>query len=237
MKRQNDNPDPKTFSPGAIVSVVFLSLSLATHMSAQSAEIFIAKTQDSVNDGEQEAAQEPVPEPVDDKPSRFAGSEISSYIASRAAAFSMKGRTTDPFGLNQDPSVKPVIKKIASKLPAQRQAALPPTPLSDIVKLIRVTTIIPGEKRFLVGVREFAESEEFPLLFRGKKMRMKILEVSARSILFKNLDNGETASLVTEMLPPGMIAGGDKIQPPGLVSPLDDMPLELGSDRELNANN
>ena len=154
---------------------------------------------------------------------------MAAYTASRAAIFSMRDRATDPFGLNQDPDIKPVVKKSTPTSPARRQAALPPAPLSEIVKLIRVTTIMPGEKKFLVGMRSFSESDEFSLIFQGKRMNLKVVEVSAANILFRNLENGETASLQTRMLPPGMVPGDDKLQPPGMVSPLDDIPLELDS--------
>ena len=132
---------------------------------------------------------------------------------------------------------KPIVRKIDSNLPTKRQTALPPTPLKEIIKLIRVTTIMPGEKKFMVGVRTFSESDEFPLLFQDKRMNMKVVEVSPRSILFKNLDNGDTASLETDMLPPGMVAGVDKMQPPGLISPMANLPLVLSPGNEPDSNN
>ncbi|MDE0835580.1 MAG: hypothetical protein OSA84_04430 [Akkermansiaceae bacterium] len=234
MKRQNDNPFRQIAALMSGASALLLSLALASQVHAQSADIF---TQGQAESAVGSSKEQKEPEPVDERPSRFAGADIESYTESRAAVFSMRNRKTDPFGLNQDPSVKPGVKKIASKLPVKRQLALPPTPLGDIVKLIRVTTIMPGEKKFLVGVRSFSEVDEFPLIFRGKRMNMKVVEVSSRRILFQNLDNGDKASLETEMLPPGMMAGGDNMQPPGLVSPLDNVPLELGSDKSLDANN
>lgn len=202
--------------------------------SAQMAESFDPGAKQSAKQGKKEA---PAPLPVDDKPSRFAGKDISTYTQARAAVFSMVKRETDPFGLHQDPSVKPAPKKISNQLPEKRLAALPPTPLSDIVKLIRVTTIMPGEKKFLVGVRTFSEGDEFSLLFQSKRMRMKVTEVSATSIVFTNLDNGEKASLETGMLPPGMIVGKGTMRPAGMVSPIDDLPLDLGSPHPELPNN
>ena len=232
MKRQNENL--YRHLSVLIFGASALSFALAPQVHAQSADIFTeGQTESAVGSSEEEKE----PEPVDERPSRLAGADIEAYTASRAAVFSMRNRKTDPFGLNQDPSVKPAVRKIASKLPVKRQIALPPKPLSDIVKLIRVTTIMPGEKKFLVGVRSFSEADEFPLIFRGKRMNMKVVEVSSRSILFQNLDNGDKASLETEMLPPGMMAGGDKMQPPGLISPLDNVALEVGTSNSLDANN
>ena len=203
-----------------------LSCGLILDSSAQKAESFDPTAKKSVKSGEKEA---PAPLPVDDKPSRFAGGDMAAYTQSRAAVFSMVKRETDPFGLNQDPSVKLAPKKTTTQAPQKRLAALPPTPLGEIVKLIRVTTIMPGEKKFLVGIRTFSEGDEFPLMFQGKRMRMKITEVSAKRIIFNNLENGEKASLETGMLPPGMITSKGTMRPAGMVSPLDDQTLDLGT--------
>lgn len=173
---------------------------------------------------------------ADKTPSRFVGANVREYTASHATFFSMNRRSTDPFGLNQDPSAKPAPRKTPTSDPTRRQPAIPPTPLRDIVRLIRVTTIMPGEKKFLVGVRSFSESDEFSLNFRGKRMRMKVVKVSSGSILFRNLETGESASLETGLLPPGMVPGSDMIQPPGLVSPQEDVPLELGTGNDSDAN-
>lgn len=211
---------------------VLVLLSACGGVIAQTADVFEKKPTEQETE-ENGAAKKnlPPPEPVDSRPSRFAGSDLEPYVAARAAVFSMRNRPTDPFGLFQDPNVKPVVRQIASDLPSKRQAALPPTPLADIVKLIQVTTIMPGEKKFLVGVRPFEEGDEFALVFQGKTMNMKIIEVTPKRILFRDLGKGEEAALETGMLPPGMLAGGGKaMRPPGMVSPLENVPLQLESD-------
>lgn len=197
---------------------------------SQSADIF---------GSEQPAAEieEPAPAPaaaepaeVDSVPSRYAGAQLESYIAARAAIFSMKTRATDPFGLYQDPEAQRVVKQQAvADQPSKRQAAIPPTPLSEIIKFIRITTVMPSLKSFLVGTRSFTEGEEFPLVYQGKSMKMKVMTVSSKKILFRNLDNSEEAVLEMDMLPPGMIAGSDKIKPAGMASPADNLPLNLGA--------
>jgi len=176
------------------------------------------------------------PGSVDTTPSRFAGEDIEAYIAARAAAFSMRNRETDPFGVNQDPDVKPEVSKVVANSPISRESALPPTPLSDIVKLIRVTTIMPGERKFLVGTRSFKENDEFPIVFQGKTMKMKVVEVTPNRILFRDLDRGEEAALETGILPPGMIlGGGTEMRPPGMVVPVKNIPLQLDfSDQQDN---
>lgn len=234
MKSQRYRPVGQAVTIKVCVIALSFVWGLMSVSLAQRAESFDPDAKQSVKQGRKDA---PVPLPVDDKPSRFAGKDMAAYTLARAAVFSMVKRETDPFGLNQDPSLKPAPKKISNQLPEKRLAALPPTPLSDIVKLIRVTTIMPGEKKFLVGVRTFSEGDEFPLLFQSKRMRMKVTEVSAKKIIFKNLDNGEQASLETGMLPPGMIAGKGTMRPAGMVSPVDDLPLDLGSPHEELPNN
>jgi hypothetical protein len=216
--------------PSGPIRLLALALGLSWVLSpacpGQTADALMPSENRGENAAEEKAA--PAPDPVDATPSRFAGKDTESYISARKAAFSMQSRETDPFGLYQDPNAKPLVKSAADRLPVKRQTALPPTPLAEIVKLIRVTTIMPGEKKFLVGIREFSESDEFPLVYQGKRMRMKVTEVSAQRIVFTNLDNGESAPLSTGMLPPGMIAGAESVKPAGMVSPIDQLPLELG---------
>lgn len=179
----------------------------------------------------------PEPSPVVPNPSRYAGEDLEQYIIKRAAVFSMRNREMDPFLLGQDPNAKPIEKKIATNT-LGRGAALPPTPLAEIINLIRVTTIMPRERKFLVGVREFKESDEFPLEYQGKTMRVKVVKVTARKIVFRDLAKGEEAVLETRILPPGMVAGDDKLQPPGMISPDSNQPLQIGLGEGLvNPNN
>lgn len=239
MKATNTTNQPirNSVSGGLAIMVTFVVICLTGVAMSQSADVFSAKGEEAGEPKTEEKKNVPLPDPVDSLPSRFAGNDTEPYIAARAAVFSMRNRATDPFGLYQDPDAKPVIRKIVSDLPGKRLAALPPTPLSDIVKLIRVTTIMPSEKQFLVGTRSFSEGDEFPLVFQEKTLRMKVVEVTSRRILFKNLDNGEEAALETGMLPPGMIAGGTEMRPPGMVATGEDIPLKLESATSLEPNN
>lgn len=224
------------FIYGLVAAFAFTISLIPATTYGQSAEIFaLGKNSKSSDDSE---ATDDLPEaaPVDSKPSRFAGEDMEAYIRARAAIFSMRNRATGPFGLSQDPNVPPVVKNIVSNMP-KRQAALPPTPLSEIVKLIPVTTIMPSEKKFLVGVRTFSEGDEFPLKFRDKMLRVKIMEVSAKQIIFKNMESGETGALQTDVLPPGMVAGGGNSRPAGMISTNEDTPLDLGSGGSFNPEN
>ena len=160
-------------------------------------------------------------------PSRYVEeTDLAAYVGSRSAVFSMRERATDPFGRLQDPDAKPVIKIAAAKS-SHRAPAVQTTPFSDIVRLIKVTTVMPKEKRFLVGNRAIKEGDSIPLTFRGKNIRVAVSSVTSRQIDFRNLENGETASLKFAGLPGGMTPGTSGITAPGMVPDRPNSPLEL----------
>jgi hypothetical protein len=160
-------------------------------------------------------------------PSRYVGpAELNDYLASVKPSLSIYKRTTDPFGLLQDPSVKPAIKRPAITSTRSIQS-VQTTPFSDIVKLIKVTTIMPGERRFLVGTRSIKQGDRFPIRFRGKTFQVEVKSVSSSRIDFNNLENGETATLTVNLLPKGMVPGSDGITAPGMVPEGGDIPINL----------
>lgn len=179
---------------------------------------------------------EPPPPPVAPppiEPSRYAGGDhFESYLQALHGILHATARTTDPFGLPQDPDANPVAKR------SQRGGtpAEPTVPFSEIVPLIRITTVIASEKKFLVESRIFSQGEEFPLNFRGKRLRILITEVSARQVEFKNIETGEIAARKLDLLPPGMSSGGSGNAPPGMVPTGADAPLEIESDSGTNAS-
>lgn len=161
-------------------------------------------------------------------PSRLvAPQEIATYVGSISSTFSMRGRETDPFGQLQDPDAKPIIKPTLARpsRPVQMQA----TPFADIVRMIVISTIMPGEKRFLVGTRSVAQGDTLPLNFRGKLIRVQITGVTSREIGFRNLESGETAVRKLDMLPAGMSQGSSGISAPGMVRDHPDAPINLDS--------
>ena len=167
--------------------------------------------------------------PVSTSPSRYVGpAEMEAYINSMSSVFMSRERVRDPFGQNQDPEAKPVIK--ASAVATQRRVApVQITPFIDIVRLITITTIMPGEKRFLVGTRSIRQGDQIPLNFNSKQIRVQVMEVTSRQIMFRNLDTGELAPRKLDLLPPGMTPGSQGIVAPGMIPDRPDAPLELGS--------
>jgi hypothetical protein len=156
---------------------------------------------------------------------RVSPEELPGYVNALAAVLSIRSRDSDPFGQIQDPDAKPIIKPTVAA--TKRIAPMQATPFSEIVNLIRVTTIMPGERRFLIGNRSVSQGDRIPLAFRGKNISVEVELVSSNRIKFRKLDNGETAELTLNMLPPGMKPGNDGIHAPGMVPDNPNAPIDL----------
>ncbi len=165
--------------------------------------------------------------PASATPSRFVGtSELNAYVESLNSIFLIRSRVRDPFGQAQDPDAKPVIKApVAQK--AHHIAPVLAIQFSEIVQKIVVTTIMPGERRFLVGTRSVKQGDQLPLSFRGKQIRVEVTDVTSRQIEFRNLDTGEIASRKLDMLPIGMTPGHHGITAPGMTPDRPNAPIEL----------
>lgn len=162
-------------------------------------------------------------------PSRYVQEEdVEAHVNTLSSIFSIRNRATDPFGQYQDPDAKPIVKASPNK-PKSRVTQVQAFPFSDIIRLIKVTTIMPGEKRFLVGTRSIKEGDSIPLSFRGRSYKVVVAGVSSRSIEFRNSESGEVAALTLNLLPVGMTPGNGKITAPGMVPENAGAPLELDS--------
>lgn len=152
--------------------------------------------------------------------------ELAAYIDAECSAFSIRGRVRDPFGHSQDPDAKPVAQLSAAKT-LRRATPILATPFSDIVRLIIITTIMPGEKRFLVGTRSISQGDQMPITFRGKHISVEITEVNTRQIGFRNLETGEIAMRQLDMLPAGMTPGSHDMITPDIKPDLPNAPINL----------
>ncbi len=210
---------------------IYLGLALASSAFSQSAANFDPRIVNPASaPAVEEKATKPVAKeagPVSATPSRYVGpAEMESYVASLSTVFLIRGRERDPFGQAQDPDAKPIIKA-STPLAVRRAAPIQATPFADIVRLIVVTTIMPGEKRFLIGTRSIKKGDQLALNFRSKPIRVQITEVTSREIGFRNLDTGEIASRKLDMLPTGMTPGSRGIAAPGMVPDRPNAPIEL----------
>lgn len=175
------------------------------------------------------AATSKDPDPTNTTPSRFIIEDnLANYVAAISAQFSMRGRATDPFGQFQDPNAKPIVKATVAKT-SHRVAPVLATPFSDIVRLIKVTTVMPKDKRFLIGTRAIKQGDCIPLNYHGKTLRVEVSAVTSRQIEFRNLDNNETAALKLDLLPAGMTPGSRLPSAPGMTADRPDSPIELES--------
>lgn len=171
------------------------------------------------------AAQAPGPAPT--TPSRYVGeADLEAYIQTIASTFSINNDLTDAFGQYQDPSKRPVIKRTPKKS-RNRLQPVQKTPFSDIVRLIKVTTVMPGEKRFLVGTRSIKLGDRFPIKFRGTDINVQVAAVTSRGVEFRNIDSGESGMIKLNLLPTGMTPGTDGISAPGMARDRANAPLNL----------
>ena len=162
-------------------------------------------------------------------PSRYVGAaEQEAYLATLSSVFLSGNREKDPFGHYQDPDAKPVPKVTVAKT-SSRAAPAKVTPLSEIIQLITISTIMPGEKSFLVGTRVVKQGEVLSLDWRSKRIRVQVTDVTSRLIAFKNAETGETGTRQLDMLPPGMRAGNgsEGIHAPGMIHDRPDAPIQL----------
>lgn len=167
------------------------------------------------------------PSPVVETPSRLVETEaIPEHVKSIATTFAMSKRETDPFGRLQDPEAKPIIKRPVVDAP-QRAAVAQITPFIDIVRLIQVTTIIPKERKFLLGSRVVQKGEEVSFAFRGRLVRVKVNDVTSRQITFQNIETGEVAARKLDLLPPGMSQGTRLLAARGLSKDTSTTPIDL----------
>lgn len=171
-------------------------------------------------------ATDPVPVISSMIPSRMVGpDELEPYLQFVYPRINIASRKTDPFGQVQDTTQKVEVKK--PTLTARRPTRIKATTFDEIVGRIKVTTIMPAENRFLIGGRSFRLGDEFPINFRGRNHEVKVIGVDSKKIEFKKMDTGETASVKLDMLPPGMQAGSDGLNAPGLQSNDPDAPLKV----------
>lgn len=161
--------------------------------------------------------------PADFPPSRFVSElDREAHLRTLVAAFAISARATDPFALYQDPAAKPA----APVIKATRRQPVRATPFSEIVKHIRITTVMPSNGGFMVGSRSFQTGDSLPLNFRSKSYRAQVTAVSAAKVSFKNPATGETADVTLDLMPAGMSRGNPAISAPGMVRN-QDAPLEL----------
>jgi hypothetical protein len=217
------------FPCAAVSSAIFLLTMAAAPLAAQD----VAETAVEPSHGEAQAhpaAVEPSAPSLAATPSRNVTPEqFKDYIGAVTTAFSMRGRATDPFGLPQEPGARSSADSAlaAANTNSPRYEPVKPAPFSDIVKMITVNTVMPGERAFLIGNRRIDQGDHLPVTHRGKNIMIEVVSVNSSRITFRNLENGESASLALDLMPAGMRAGSSGITAPGFSSNKAGAPLNL----------
>lgn len=160
-------------------------------------------------------------------PSRLVSdSELEAYLEQVFALLPMTSRLTDPFGSIQDPdAAPPPPPAIEFDIPDAPET--PAIPFSEVVNRINITTIMPGENRFLVGTRSFQVNDVIPVNYRGQTYQVRVESVSSSRIRFRNEENDESANHDLDLLPAGMSAGGSQSSVPGMIRTGPDVPIDL----------
>ena len=86
---------------------------------------------------------------------------------------------------------------------------------------------MPSENRFLVGTRSLSVGDSFPLVSQGHRYQVKIIEVSAERIVFRDLESSEDGELRLDVMPQGMSRGLRGVLAPGMEASKADAPLEI----------
>lgn len=186
-------------------------------------------------------AGEPAPaagESTPPVPSRYAGIDTPAYVEAMLARLAIQSRKTDAFGRFQDPEIRPPERKITQSAPTRKFTPEPPTPFSDVIAALQVTTIRPAHEMFLCYGRSFRRGDILPLaLPNGKQVRAQVVGVQGGSIEFYNPDTKERATYRMNALPSGMIRGGDdRALPPGVLTDNPDAPLRIDLNVPLSGN-
>lgn len=168
----------------------------------------------------------PPPPEMNRASSRFLPPEKQAqFVSNMSAKLSMSQRANDPFCRPQDPDAQPAIQPSATN--TNTGVSVKATPFSEIVNRLKINTIMPGEKRFLIGERSFRQGEEMKLHYRMRPIRTRIESIKGSQIVFRNLDTDETAVLGVNLMPAGMQSGSGKFEAPGLFRDDKNAPINL----------
>lgn len=178
--------------------------------------------------GKKPAAPALPPPDMDRSSSRFILPENqAAYLEKMRAQISMTKRISDPFGRSQDPDASPPPQPPNSN---DKEGPIGPrtkVTLEQSLANLKITTIIPAEKRFLANGLSYQEGEEITGKSRGKIVQIQIMSVKSSEIVFRNAETGEIATKKMKMLPPGMQPGTTLSEAPGLFRSQKDAPLNL----------
>ncbi len=219
---ENRLPGPPATKSARLL--VGTAIAIACCHSATLADDSDAPGEPGTTSGPADAAHQATPT----TPSRLVSdSELEHYVRQITGMLPIMERARDPFGVVQDPDAEPEVVPVEDDEPAPFTPASPAIPLSEVVSRMEITTVMPGEGRFLVGTRSFHVGNVFPVNYRGRTYRLRVEDVTMERIRFRNTETDESAEHSLNPIPDGMRAANGQTEIPGLIPSGRDAPIDL----------
>lgn len=145
-----------------------------------------------------------------------------AWIAEMRTKLPMARRQIGPFGMTQNPHIK-----VAQKTKVKPK----PGAFLNAIKAMKVNAVLPADKKFIIGSREFRAGDSFPIIRGQRQFNIQIVSVKSDHIIFKNVDTGEYVKRNLNTLPPGMSRNNSIDSVKGVIpaSKKDTSPLHLDS--------
>lgn len=109
-------------------------------------------------------------------------SSRASYLARIQERLAINRRDRGPFGLTQHPARRDIVADEPDNYD-----------FSTLIAAISISHIDGNEREFHVHARVFTEGQEFPIVHGSTRVMVRAERVWAHSVLFKNVETGETA--------------------------------------------
>lgn len=123
--------------------------------------------------------------------SRYIFTEPEEYIEAVTQSLRMHGEVVCPFGLPQEDLgiAQTTTEKELFKAEEKEKSIS----LSEILRRFPVNAVSAKKGMIFSGKRIYKRNQKLKIVHDGNPYRLQILKISTRSVLFKNLENGETA--------------------------------------------
>lgn len=217
-----------------LTSTLLLALLASPLVRAQSADNF-DPAEPAVAKAKIENSGEPAdPSELITLASRYVGINLASYTQTLASSFAINSRSTDPFGRSQDPNAK-VPEKRRIHVPRTDKPA-PETLFVDIIAAIPVTAVIPSQRSFLSGQRQFHVGDRIKLnIGKPDLLPVHVVAINRNTITFRNGVTNEQVERTLSIMPVGMRRGANE-RPAGLVPTGSNAPLNITPTNTLSSS-
>jgi|GEM_PF-668210 len=177
-----------------------------------------ARAEDSTNGKEKQGGT---------TPTRLIAGDVEAHLVGLRSRLAINGKERGPFGLFQEPGKEPKQPILTPSKRPEKQAEIP---FAAVINALRISTVIPDEKKFMVGARLLRVGQSLPLKVGGKTIRVEVVSVRIDEIVFRNLATNEEAVKRLDLLPEGVGRGSGSIVVPGM-TPIggrgEEAPLEM----------